>query len=45
MNNENQEMKKYKIFLVPMGNNKITWELELKACNDSVTTHIKKKNK
>ena len=28
-----------------MGNNKITEEPELKACNDSVTPNIKKKSK
>ena len=34
-------METYKIFLVPMGNNKITEELELQECNYSVTPNIK----
>ena len=34
-------METYKMFLVPMGNNKITEELELQECNYSVTPNIK----
>ena len=45
MNTEGQYMETYKIFWVSMGNNKITEEPELKACNDSVTPNIKKKSK
>ena len=43
MNTEDQEMETYQIFLVPMDNPKITEELELQVCNDSVTKNIKKK--
>ena len=45
MNNEGQDMETYQIFVFPMGNNKITEELELQACNDSVTQNIREKNK
>ena len=43
MNTEGQDMETYQIFLVPKCNNKITEELDLKACNDSVTPNIRKK--
>ena len=34
-------METYQIFLVHMANTTITEELELQACNDSVTLNIK----
>ena len=45
MYNEGQEMETYQIFVLPMGNTKITEEPELQACNDSVTPNIREKNK
>ena len=36
-------METYQIFVVPMGNTNIIEELELKACNYSVTPNTKKK--
>ena len=42
MNTEVQEMEKNQIFVVPMGNTKITEELELQARNYSVTPNNKK---
>ena len=43
MNTEGQEMETYQIFVVPMGNTKITEELDFKACNYSVKPNIKEK--
>ena len=41
MNTEGQEMETYQIFLFPMGNTKVTEELEIQARNDLVTANIK----
>ena len=38
-------MEKYQIFVVQIGNTKIKEKLDLRACNDSVTPNINKKNK
>ena len=43
MNTVGQEMETYQILLVPIGNTKMTEELELRACNDSLTPNIKGK--
>ena len=40
INTEGQEMETYQIFVVLMGNTKITEELDLQTCNDSVTPNI-----
>ena len=44
-NTEGQEMEIYHIFVVLMGSTKITEELYIQACNDSVAPTIKKKGK
>ena len=41
MNTKGQDMEIYQISLVPMGNNKITEELELQGPKDSVTPNNK----
>ena len=42
MNTEGQDMETYQIFLVPMGNTKITEELELQPRKYSVIPNNKK---
>ena len=42
MNTEFQEIETFQIFVVPMGNTKITEELDLKTRNYSVTPNKKK---
>ena len=38
-------METYQIFVFPVGNTKITEELELQSNDDSVTPNIKKKSR
>ena len=45
INTEVQQMETYQIFVFPIGNTKITEELQLQSNDDSVTPNIEKKIK